>query len=171
MPRPALEVADVFRQHGPAWRQANAGHVSLEQLKVMSAIESCRTAALGGHVMRCEDCAHTLISYNSCLMGKFRNGELTTGFIELSVNCGDFALHYGLPPSDLLSAPWIKGCFAQTRWSIDLDLIKNSRRPLWRMQIQRLQDFLHRIRGDAFRMRCVVKRTISRFADLGRQPL
>ena len=77
MPRPALEVADVFREHGPAWRQANAGHVSLEQLKVMSAIESCRTAALGGHVMRCEDCAHTLISYNSCLMGKFRNGEST----------------------------------------------------------------------------------------------
>jgi hypothetical protein len=61
----------------------------------------------------------------TCLMGKFRNGELTTGFIELSVNCGDFALHYGLPPSDLLSAPWIKGCFAQTRWSIDLDLIKS----------------------------------------------
>ena len=75
MPRPALEVADVFREHGPAWRQANAGHVSLGQLKVLSAIERCRTAALGGHVMRCQDCAHTLISYNSCLMGKFRNGE------------------------------------------------------------------------------------------------
>jgi hypothetical protein len=66
VPRPALEVADVFREHGPEWRRANAGHVSIEQLKVMSAIESCRTAALGGHVMRCEDCAHTLISYNSC---------------------------------------------------------------------------------------------------------
>ena len=66
MLRPALEVADVFREHGPAWRQANAGHVSLEQLKVMSAIESCRTAALGGHVLRCEDCTHTLIAYNSC---------------------------------------------------------------------------------------------------------
>jgi hypothetical protein len=64
--RPALEVADIFREHGPAWRKANAGHVSLEQLKVMSAIESCRTAALGGHVARCEDCAHTLIAYNSC---------------------------------------------------------------------------------------------------------
>jgi len=64
--RPALEVADIFRGHGPAWRQANAGHVSLEQLKVMSAIESCRTAALGGHVLRCEDCSHTLIAYNSC---------------------------------------------------------------------------------------------------------
>jgi hypothetical protein len=66
VPRPALEVADIFRGHGPAWRQANAGHVSLEQLKVMSAIESCRTAALGGHVARCEKCAHTLIAYNSC---------------------------------------------------------------------------------------------------------
>jgi hypothetical protein len=50
MSRPTLEVADIFRGHGPAWRQANAGHVSLDQLKVMSAIESCRTVALGGHV-------------------------------------------------------------------------------------------------------------------------
>jgi Putative transposase/Transposase zinc-binding domain len=64
--RPALEVAEIFRDHGPAWRQANAGHVSLDQLKVMSAIESCRTAALGGHVLRCEKCSHTLIAYNSC---------------------------------------------------------------------------------------------------------
>jgi hypothetical protein len=64
--RPALEVADIFRDHGAAWRHANRGHVSLAQLKVMSAIESCRTAALGGHVARCEDCAHTTIAYNSC---------------------------------------------------------------------------------------------------------
>jgi hypothetical protein len=64
--RPSLEVADIFRDHGPAWRRANAGHVSLGQLKVMSAIESCRTAALGGHVARCEACAHTHIAYNSC---------------------------------------------------------------------------------------------------------
>jgi hypothetical protein len=64
--RPALEVADIFRGHGPAWRQANVGHASLDQLKVMSAIESCRTAALGGHVLRCENCSHTLIAYNSC---------------------------------------------------------------------------------------------------------
>jgi Putative transposase/Transposase zinc-binding domain len=64
--RPPLEVADIFRAHGPAWRRANAGHVSLDQLKVMSAIESCRTAALGGHVARCEKCSHTLIAYNSC---------------------------------------------------------------------------------------------------------
>ena len=66
MGRSVLEVADIFRDHGPAWRKANAGHVSLEQLKVMSAIESCRTAALGGHVARCEDCAHEVIAYNSC---------------------------------------------------------------------------------------------------------
>jgi hypothetical protein len=66
MARPILEVADIFRDHGPAWRDANAGHVSLDQLKVMSAIENCRTAALGGHVVRCEDCEHTIISYNSC---------------------------------------------------------------------------------------------------------
>jgi hypothetical protein len=64
--RPSLEVADIFRGHGPAWRRANAGHVSLAQLKVMSAIENCRTAALGGHVARCEDCAYTTIAYNSC---------------------------------------------------------------------------------------------------------
>src|SRR5476651_929899 len=68
MARPALEVADIFRDHGPAWREANRGHVSLDQLKVMSAIERCRTAALGGHVARCENaaCGHTEISYNSC---------------------------------------------------------------------------------------------------------
>ena len=66
MSRPALEVADIFRDHGPAWRRANAGHVSLDQMKVMSAIERCRTAALGGHVARCEDCTHTVIAYNSC---------------------------------------------------------------------------------------------------------
>jgi hypothetical protein len=66
MSRPALEVADIFRRHGPAWRHANAGHLSLEQLKVMSAIENCRTAALGGHVERCQDCAYTTIAYNSC---------------------------------------------------------------------------------------------------------
>jgi hypothetical protein len=64
--RPTSEVADIFRRHGPAWRTANAGHVSLDQLKVMSAIESCRTAALGGHVERCEDCSHVRVAYNSC---------------------------------------------------------------------------------------------------------
>ena len=66
MPRPSLEVADIFRAHGAQWRQANRGHVSLDQCKVMSAIERCRTAALGGHVARCQDCAHERIAYNSC---------------------------------------------------------------------------------------------------------
>ena len=66
MSRPRLEVADVFHRHGAAWRKANAGHVSLDQLKVMSAIEQCRSAALGGHVERCEDCDHSRIAYNSC---------------------------------------------------------------------------------------------------------
>ncbi len=64
--RPAVEVADIFRAYGPAWRSANVGHVSLGQLKVMSAIEHCRTAAFGGHVARCEKCANTQIAYNSC---------------------------------------------------------------------------------------------------------
>ena len=59
-------MADIFCHRGPAWRASHAGHVSLGQLKVMSAIERCRTAALGGHVERCEDCAHLRISYNSC---------------------------------------------------------------------------------------------------------
>ncbi len=66
MPGPSLEVADIFRDHGAAWRTANQGHIGLDQMKVMSAIERCRTAALGGHVARCEDCAHEHISYNSC---------------------------------------------------------------------------------------------------------
>lgn len=66
MSRPVLEVADIFRACGDAWRAANAGHISLGRLKVMSAIEHCRTAALGGHVARCEECAHEHIAYNSC---------------------------------------------------------------------------------------------------------
>ncbi len=66
MPRERMEVADIFRAHGPAWRRARAGHLSLGQLKVMSAIETCRTAALGGHVAACSKCGHRHIAYNSC---------------------------------------------------------------------------------------------------------
>ena len=68
MSPPALEVADIFRDHGQAWLAANRGHVSLEQMKVMTAVERCRTAALGGHVARCENeaCGHLHIAYNSC---------------------------------------------------------------------------------------------------------
>ncbi len=66
MSRGTLEVADVFRRYGADWRAANAGHVNLTQRRVMTAIEICRTAALGGHVESCTECAHTRIAYNSC---------------------------------------------------------------------------------------------------------
>jgi hypothetical protein len=61
-----LEVADIFRAAGGSFRAAHAGYLSLDHLKVMSAIENCRTAALGGHVEGCEDCGHVRIAYNSC---------------------------------------------------------------------------------------------------------
>ena len=66
MGRPPLEVADIFRAHGTAWRAAQRGHLSLGQLKVMSAIEQCRSAALGGHVLRCDGCGTDQVAYNSC---------------------------------------------------------------------------------------------------------
>ncbi len=66
MSRPVLEVADIFRASGATYRAQQAGHLSLGQLRVMSAIEACRTQSLGGHVRRCEDCAHVEIAYNSC---------------------------------------------------------------------------------------------------------
>ncbi len=64
MTRPSLELADIFRRHGESYRKNRA--LTLEQLKPMRAIETCRTAALGGHVERCGHCAHQRISYNSC---------------------------------------------------------------------------------------------------------
>jgi len=64
--RAALEVADIFRAAGPAYRAAHAGHLRLNQLKVMSAIQTCRTVAIGGHVEACADCGHQRIAYNSC---------------------------------------------------------------------------------------------------------
>jgi Transposase zinc-binding domain len=105
MSRPALELADIFRGHGPAWRHANAGRVSLDQLKVMSAIEDCRTAALGGHVLRCENdkCGHTQIAYNSCLMGKFRNGELAAFLSAAKPKTDAVAPHYGFALSRAMS--------------------------------------------------------------------
>ena len=62
----SIEVADIFRVAGPAYRTAHAGHLSLHQLKIMSAVEHCRTAAMGGHVEACTDCGHWRIAYNSC---------------------------------------------------------------------------------------------------------
>jgi hypothetical protein len=64
--RPDLEVAHIFRGAGPAYRTAHTGHLSLAQLKVMTAIEHCRTPALGGHVEACTDCGHWRVAYNSC---------------------------------------------------------------------------------------------------------
>src|SRR6201997_2851755 len=63
---PALEVADIFRRHGEAFRQAHAGHLGCVERRIMSAITACRTAALGGHVEACDDCGATRIAYNSC---------------------------------------------------------------------------------------------------------
>ena len=64
--RPALEVADVFRLHGPAYRQAHAAHLGKTERRVMAAIEACRTPALGGHVEHCADCGLVRCAYNSC---------------------------------------------------------------------------------------------------------
>lgn len=66
MPHPTLEVADIFQQHGEQWRQVHRGHISLGQLKTMSAIERCRTGELGGHLLQCQSCDHIHIAYNSC---------------------------------------------------------------------------------------------------------
>jgi len=96
MLRPKLEIADIFRCHGQAWRSANPGHINRVQRRVMKAIEICRTAKLGGHVERCQDCEHTRVAYNSCLMGKFRNGELTDDHTGLIVDFEAFTLHYEL---------------------------------------------------------------------------
>src|SRR6476660_2714373 len=63
---PALEVADIFRRHGEAFRQAHAGHLGCVERRVMGAITACRTAALGGHVEQCDDCGTTRIAYSSC---------------------------------------------------------------------------------------------------------
>lgn len=66
MARPQLEVADIFRRYGPQWRQQHTGHLNIGQLKVMSAIEHCRTDHLGGHVLFCDHCQTIQVSYNSC---------------------------------------------------------------------------------------------------------
>jgi hypothetical protein len=66
VPREGLEVADVFRRFGPAFREQHGASLSSAQRHAMTAIESCRTAALGGHVEQCGDCGHQRVSYNSC---------------------------------------------------------------------------------------------------------
>jgi Transposase zinc-binding domain len=73
--RPALEVADIFRRHGEAFRAAQGARLLPDQRRVMAAIAACRTATLGGHVERCDDCGLVRVAYNSCLMGRSSNGE------------------------------------------------------------------------------------------------
>ena len=74
--RPAFELADVFRRHGEAYIQANAGYLGRIERRVIGAVAACRTLALGGHVERCDDCGLTRIAYNSCIMGRSSNGAL-----------------------------------------------------------------------------------------------
>ncbi len=89
MSHPTLEVADIFRAHGPVWRQSQAGHLSLGQLKVMSAIERCRSAALGGHVLRCQACEHIQVAYNSCRNRHCPKCQASAALRWLEVRQGD----------------------------------------------------------------------------------
>src|SRR5260370_23911963 len=63
---PGIEVAEVFRRYGEAYRQAQAGHLGHVERRVMGAIAACRTAALGGHAEYCQDCGFLRCAYNSC---------------------------------------------------------------------------------------------------------
>ena len=64
--RPAFELVDVFRHYGKTYERANGGHLGRVEWRVIGAITACRTAALGGHIERCDDCGHIRIAYNSC---------------------------------------------------------------------------------------------------------
>src|SRR6202162_6698551 len=101
MPRPILEVADVFRRHGASWRAANEAHLSLTQRRVMTAIEICRTAALGGHVERCQDCAHTRVAYDSCRNRHCPKCQWSTAMAWLAARGGELLpgpCFYGVVP-------------------------------------------------------------------------
>ena len=78
--RTSLEVADIFRVAGPAYRAARAGHLSLDQLKVMSTVEHCRTAALGGHTEACSDCGHWRVAYNSFSIAARVKGDVISTY-------------------------------------------------------------------------------------------
>ena len=93
-----LEVAEVFRRHGETYRQVHAEHLGRTERRVMGAIAACRTAALGGHAEFCEDCGLVRCAYNSCLMGKFRNGESAGGRVadpaDFQMIANDFSALY-----------------------------------------------------------------------------
>jgi hypothetical protein len=82
--RPTLEVADIFRRHGEAFRRTHDAHLGRVERRVMTAIEACRTPALGGHVEQCADCGLVRCAYNSCLMCKAGNGELAIAMTAIS---------------------------------------------------------------------------------------
>ena len=69
MDRPKFEVADIFRRYGADYLQLHGGSLSIGQRRVMTAIEVCRTAVLGGHLEQCDRCGHERNAYNSCVMG------------------------------------------------------------------------------------------------------
>ncbi len=96
--RPTLEVADVFRRHGAAFLDQHNAHLGRVERRVMAAIETCRTPALGGHVEQCNDCGLVRCAYNSCLMGKFSNGGSRAAFPSLMLLLDRFALHYRVIP-------------------------------------------------------------------------
>jgi hypothetical protein len=97
--RTPLNVADIFRRHGQAYRQAHRPNMGGER-RIMGAITACRTAALGGHVEQCVDCKAVRVAYNSYLMGRFSNGELASRRRHFSVNCSAPGLHNSavMPP-------------------------------------------------------------------------
>jgi hypothetical protein len=88
--RSGPEVADVFRRYGHAYREEHGGSLSTAQRRAMTAIEICRTAALGGHVEQCDTCGHQRISYSSCIMGKFSNGESAPDSVHFMRCIADF---------------------------------------------------------------------------------
>ena len=112
----------MFRHFGPAFRDQHGASLSPTRWRAMNAIESCHTAALGGHVERCDDCGHQRVAHNSCLMGKFSNGESKVTIPRFMLPRPFFALHYCgiLEQGDqLVRRP--EGAFAQVRRHDRLD--------------------------------------------------
>jgi hypothetical protein len=93
--RPDLEVADVFRRHGADYRRDHERHIGRVERRVMAAVEACRTVALGGHAEHCTDCGLVRQAYNSCLMGRIRNGELAFSGPDNLTNSRRFRRHRG----------------------------------------------------------------------------
>src|SRR5277367_5480840 len=104
-----LEVAHIFNRYGEAYRQAHDASLSAAQRRAMGAIELCRTAALGGHIERCDNCEHERVAYNSCLMGKICNGESAiddvSGLAVFRTVTTSIHVHFAPHKIDLLPMP------------------------------------------------------------------